>query len=151
MRKRVAQSNASTVWSRWFDFSRWMEVPVRPGLYEIRRGKMLLKVGIAQNLRKRITDHARSAQKRLLGRCPEPWSAPDQVASKQSILAKHLYFDRSIAPRYALRTEAGRVAFLAEQCEFRFRVTASSEAAREIERVLEATKVYRYQGLVIKR
>jgi hypothetical protein len=69
------------------------------------------------------------------------------VVSKGSILAKHLYFARSIAPGLDLRTEKGRGAFLAK-CWVRFEILPSRQAARRRERVLEESGNYRYCGRV---
>jgi hypothetical protein len=136
----------------WLRFDEALErAPARPGIYEIKNGQELLKVGIAANLRKRLRQHAKSSQKRLKGRMPPPWSDPQHVASKGSILAKHLYFDHAITRAYDLRSEADRVAFLKEQCWVRITMTRSKEAARHTEKSLEAAGTFRYVGTVIRR
>lgn len=68
------------------------------------------------------------------------------MKSKRSILAKHLYFDRTIAAGYDLRTEEGRASFLEERCRIRFEGASSRKAARQREMVLESSKKYRYVG-----
>ena len=138
--------------------TRWMRIdeavvkaPSRPGLYQIKMGREFLKVGISANLRKRLHQHAKSSQARLKSPLPEPWTDPNQVASKGSILAKHLYFDRQVTQVYDLCCEEHRVAFLREQCWVCFRPTRSREAARLLERELETTGKYRYVGRVVRR
>ena len=116
--------------------------------------QLLLKVGIASNLLRRLQQHARSSQSRLkssTGAEKASWQFPSEVASKSSILAKHLYFDRSITKNYDLCTEEGRRNFLENECEVRFNETNTREEARRCEQELEATKQYRYVGTVIVR
>ena len=124
-------------------------VPDACGIYEVLTNSGLaLKVGIATSLRRRLAAHARSRQSRLRLRVGGTWYNPSDVVSKQSVLAKHLYFDTEIAPEYDLTTEAGRQRFLREQCIVRFMVTPTRDDARNLERELEATGVYRYCGRV---
>lgn len=111
----------------------------------------MLKVGIAGNLRRRLWQHRRSAQSGLKFRSGDSAIEPSAVVSKRSILAKHLYFDKSIAPEYDLRTETGRQQFLEERCRVTIEFTATRAAARELEILRECTREYRYCGLVIKR
>ncbi len=123
-------------------------VPALPGLYEIYTDDgEALKVGIGVNLRKRLIQHRRSRQSRLILRAGGDWSNPADVRSTQSILAKHLYFAGSI-DGHELTTEAGRQRFLEEHCCIRFRVTASREEARALERVLEAGGTFPFHGRV---
>ena len=141
--------------SEWSSFGSALEAARRkPGLYEIRMGEVLLKVGIASNLQRRLRQHARSSQKRLkslVGSKTGKRRLPSEVASKGSILAKHLYFDRSVTRNYDLRTEDGRRSFLENQCQVRFQETGTRDEAKRRERNLEATKKYRYVGRVIAR
>jgi hypothetical protein len=122
-------------------------VPESPGLYEIhtKSGKPL-KVGIATNLRRRLMQHAKSRQSRLRLADGGSWDVPEHVQSKQSILAKHLYFDRTITSDYDLRTEEGRRNFLINECAVAYVGTSDRMAARELERKLEANRSYRYLG-----
>lgn len=130
-------------------FTSVRSAPDACGIYEVLTNTgIALKVGIATSLRRRLTAHARSRQSRLQLRVPGSWDNPSNVVSKQSVLAKHLFFDREIAPQYDLTTQDGRQRFLREQCTVRFVVTPSREAARDLERVLEATGQYRYCGPV---
>ena len=134
--------------TKWLRFS---EIPTsargQPGLYEIRYARVLLKVGIAGNLLTRLRQHSDSLQRRLKGPLSDPSTVPKDVVSKGSILAKHLYFDRSIAPGFDLRTEAGRQSFLAK-CRVRLEFLPTREVARQRERVLEQSQKYRYCGRV---
>src|SRR5262245_6793387 len=133
--------------SKRFKFSKLPIEQLRrkPGLYEVLRGRIRLKVGISGDLGKRLTQHAKSLQRKLKSVHPEPWVDPSHVRSNGSILAKHLYFDKTIAFRdYDLRTEAGRRAFLECECRVRFVTTRDRQDARKLERALEATKIYLY-------
>jgi len=125
---------------------RFDEIPASargcPGLYEIWYGRVRLKVGIAGDLAKRLRQHANSLQRRLKGPRHVPWTDSSVVLSKSSILAKHLYFDRSIEPQLDLRTEEGRRSFLAK-CHVRLEYLPTREDARQRERVLE--RRYRYR------
>lgn len=116
----------------------------RPGVYEIRCGNRLLKVGIGRDLLKRLRQHRNSSQKRLKGFTNGPWTSPSQVTSKASILAKHLYFDRSISKKHDLRTQEGRRDFLLSRCEVRVWTTTGRDEARAIEKRLQDTRKYRY-------
>lgn len=90
-------------------------VSTNPGIYEIYTNDgMALKVGIAANLKKRLLQHANSRQKSLKFSIEAENVMPSDVDSKQSILAKHLYFDSSISPKYNLTSEIGRQSFLNE-------------------------------------
>jgi hypothetical protein len=122
-------------------------VPEGPGLYDIRtKAGEYLKIGIAGNLRKRLSNHARSRQGCLKLRAGGSWTVPDDVRSKQSILAKHLYFDRSVTKSYDLTTEAGRREFLVNECIVGYESHPSRELARRKEEQFEAKNIYRYQG-----
>ncbi|WP_444914531.1 hypothetical protein [Microbulbifer sp. TRSA007] len=138
------------------------EVPTDPGYYEIYTTKgTLLKVGIAKNLKKRLMQHARSKQSALKTvhradeSCPKIFLSKD-IESKQSILAKHLFFDSKITNDYAdrgynLKTEVGRCSFLNECCRLKFTVTESREEAKINEKRLGASGKYRYVGKVVQR
>jgi len=123
-----------------------------PGYYEIWTLKgVLLKVGVAADLCKRLTQHGESLQRGLKGfNGKTSWVNPSKVRSKRSILAKHLYFDSSIAPGYDLRREADRQKFLEQDCRICFKPMVSRAAAREYERERERTACIRYVGRVIK-
>ncbi len=84
------------------------------------------------------------------GQREDGWVNPSEVRSKRSILAKHLYFDSSIAPRYNLRCEADRQKFLEQDCRIPVNPMRRA-AAREYERERERTACIRYVGRVINR
>lgn len=124
----------------------------QPSLYEIwTLTGVPLKVGIAQDLRRRLGDHRASRQKCLQLKSGGSWSRPGDVVSRQSILAKHLYFDREITRDYDLTTETGRRGFLEDCCEVRIHPTATREEARELEKQREATGLFRYTRRVRAR
>jgi len=126
--------------------------PGQPGLYEIRTlSGEKLKVGITNDLRDRLADHRASRQSGLKLRPGGDWSRPDEVDSKKSILAKHLYYDEAIAPDYDLKTETGRRAFLSEACVILVEPNSSREKARELEKQREGQGGFRYVGDVIIR
>lgn len=128
------------------------KVPAKPGIYEIYTDDgVALKVGIASNLKSRLIQHANSRQKALKFRNESANFSPGDVESKQSILAKHLYFDSSIATDFDLTSEAGRKKFLIQCCHLIVSETETRELAREIERQKEANGEYRYVGRVIQR
>jgi hypothetical protein len=120
------------------------QAPEKPGLYEIHTlDGIPLKVGISLNLRKRLTQHGESKQKYLL--CTDgDWSNPNNVTSKRSILAKHLYFHQ--ANGYDLTLENDRQRFLKNECYILFLATASREEARKLERQLEAGGRFQFVG-----
>ncbi len=125
------------------------KVPARPGVYEIyTKDGIALKVGIASNLRQRLLQHARSSQNALKFAHDKVELGPGAVTSKQSILAKHLYFDSSISSECDLESEKGRQKFLTEFCYLVVSVTKTREMARTIERGKEAKGGYRYVGRV---
>jgi hypothetical protein len=89
----------------------------RPGIYEIYTNLDIpLKVGIGKDLKKRLLQHRASRQSALKLRPGGSFDNPNDVMSKGSILAKHLYYDRSIAPDFNLTDEARRREFLISQC-----------------------------------
>ena len=110
----------------------------------------MLKVGMSGNLYRRLCDHARSPQRGLKGPA-EPWENPSQVASKRSILAKRLYFDRSITPEFDLRTQDGCRSFLETRCMVRYQVLSTEEVVLAREQEMEERGGYRYLGDVLIR
>ena len=125
-------------------------VPTEPGVYEVwLRGGRALKVGIAMSLRKRLTTHAASRASGLKLKSGGKWTCPNDVMSKQSVLTKHLFFDREYSSQYDLCSENDRRRFLVERCEIRYRTTRTREEARAIERRLEKESRYKYVGRVV--
>lgn len=138
--------------AKLIDFDKLANALDGPGIYEIwLRPNIALKVGIASSLRKRLTIHMQSLQRRLKLKRNGHWSRPDDVLSKGSILAKHLYFDGEIAPNLNLKSEGDRQVFLRKRCEIRYRETGTREAARKIEITLEQSGAYRYVDRVRRR
>ena len=118
-----------------------------PGVYEIHtRSGIALKVGIAREVRDRLKKHRASRQSGLRSVTVALVDAkvPCDVVSKSSILAKHLFFDEAIAPRYNLKTEAGRRAFLEAECYIRVEYCATRDEARRIESGRERSGGFRY-------
>ncbi|UZE15917.1 hypothetical protein LOY70_18570 [Pseudomonas sp. B21-054] len=123
-------------------------VPTTPGLYQIITDEgELLKVGISGNLRKRLLQHRQSKQSRLKLREGGDWRNPADVISKQSILAKHLYFSPPVLG-YDLQTEIGRQRYLEERCHLLITLTRTREEARDMERPKEKSGDYRFGGRV---
>ena len=127
----------------------------KPGYYEIHTKQgIALKVGIGVNIRKRLINHRASRQSALRhaqgGGIVDPNDIlnPNDVKSKSSILAKHLYFDETIAPNYNLKKQKCRRAFLIENCYIEFLETETKAIAREIEIDRENTGLFRYVGIV---
>ncbi len=126
------------------------EVPESSGIYEIHTNDGTpLKVGIAKNLRRRLTTHFVSRQSGLKAkvRGTSSWPCPSEVVSKASILAKHLYFDRAISSASCLQTENGRRSFLSSSCYIKFELLPL-ERAKDQERVREKSGTFRYFGKV---
>lgn len=131
-----------------------------PGIYEIwTKSGIGLKVGISLNILKRLKDHAAS---RASGLKKKPTSdnknlKPNDFISKKSILAKHLYFDKTIVSRsasqkvYDLTSENGRRDFLRDCCYVIFEQTTSTAEAREKEKEREESGIFRYTGDVVER
>ncbi len=133
------------------------EVPPKPGVYEIWTDcGISLKVGISKDIRKRLLQHRASRQSGLKLK-PNFEEAdrinPNNVQSKSSILAKHLYYDQTLAKKYKLdfKKENDRRKFLLENCYIIFEITETRENAREIERKCERNEQFRYIGRVIIR
>jgi len=128
------------------------KVPGKPGIYEIHTDNgTALKVGIGKNLKKRLLQHRHSMQSRLKLIPGGSWRTPSDVVSKGSILAKHLFFDRTITKEFDLETEVGRQKFLVKNCYILFQVTETKDEARRLERELEDLGVYLYVGRVVSR
>lgn len=120
-----------------------------PGLYQIHTFDGIpLKVGIAANLRHRLTQHARSLQGKLKPIADVTVSEPGHLRSKQSILAKHLYFDRALTENYDLETEVGRQNLLAHETYLLVTYTPTRDEALRLEKIAEASNIWRYQGRV---
>lgn len=133
-------------------FSQVDQLLNKSGVYQIFTDDGIpLKVGIAAKLRARLRQHASSSQKYLKFKHEGAEIRPSDVRSTRSILAKHLYFDSSIAPAYDLTKEEDRCKFLQAECYLMITYTDSRETARELERLFEAKKIFRYQGRVVKR
>jgi len=125
-------------------------VSAKPGIYKISTDTgILLKVGIGGNLLRRLRQHRASRDSGLKLKPNGKWSDPDDVQSKASILAKHLYFDRTIAPDLDLTQEINRGKFLLERCNITFEFTSDRLAARELEKDCEHG--CRYVGRVRQR
>jgi len=126
--------------------------PAKSGIYEIHTDEGIpLKIGIGKDIRKRLLQHRASKQQRLRLKVRGNRENPNDVESKQSILAKHLYYDRSIATNYDLTTEEGRQAFLLDKCHIVFEITSTRAYAQELELALEHPKNFRYVGRVLIR
>lgn len=122
-----------------------VEVPARPGIYEIHTDTGIpLKVGIGGDLRKRLLQHRASRDSCLRLRPGGIRCNPNDVVSKGSILAKHLYYDRSITADYNLQMQADRRRYLIENCFIVFKLTETKEAARALEKVRENSGLFRY-------
>lgn len=127
-------------------------VLARPGIYEIHTDSGIpLKVGIGGNIQKRLLQHRASRQARLKLKAGGQCSNPSDMQSKESILAKHLYYDTTVTTDFDLTLEAGRTAFLEEKCHIIFQTTSSRAEARELERKKENGGCFRYIGRVCKR
>lgn len=111
----------------------------------------MLKVGIATDLKQRLRDHGQSRQSGLKTIDTSQAMEPHNVRSKKSILAKHLWFDKTITKKYDLTTEFGRQEFLENECYIIVKSTSTREEARALEMIFENTGKYRYVGLVIWR
>ncbi len=116
------------------------------GIYEIWTiSEIPLKVGISNNLRKRLKQHAASRDSGLKGLGCNP-TQPAHLISKASILAKHLYFDSALTVTgdYDLSTEIGRKTYLSEKCYIKFCVMKKRDDARALEKQLEKSDKFRY-------
>jgi excinuclease UvrABC nuclease subunit len=132
-------------------FSDLNPVKHSPGIYQISTNSgMLLKIGISKDIRNRLYQHGISKQSRLKTIDIAFPVEPSNVKSQQSILAKHLFFDRRMAFAYNLdlKTEAGRTEFLADHCVIEFFHTSTREEALELEKKIEKENNHRYIGKV---
>lgn len=126
--------------------------PGHAGVYEVHTvDGIALKVGVAGDLRERLKQHRESRDSGLKLRPGGSFGDPNDVESKKSILAKHLYFDFAIAPDYDLQSQIGRRAFLIEKCLVRIRFTATRQEAVQLESALEKSGRFRYVKTVIVR
>lgn len=120
-------------------------VPENTGLYEIHMNMGIsLKVGISVNLQDRLLQHRASRQSCLRLKNGGDRNNPNDVTSKGSILAKHLYYDQSLTNEYDLTSEEDRRRFLDEKCYIIFETTKTKRAARTIERKREQAGKFRY-------
>ena len=127
-----------------------LKAPSCSGIYELFTDDGIpLKVGISTNLKRRLLQHRNSKQNKLKLNPGGNRSNPDDVVSKGSILAKHLYYDSSITSEYNLETEQGRREFLEHKCYILLESTETKEVARKKEQVLEDSRIYRYVGKVV--
>ena len=124
----------------------------KPGIYEIHTDTgIALKVGIGSHLRERLLQHRASRDSALKLKEGGTRENPNDVESKGSILAKHLYYDESITRSFDMKTQAGCRAFLEQLCYIVFDVTDSLSAADEEEKRRERSGSFRYLGSVVKR
>lgn len=118
------------------------------GLYEIYTNDNIhLKVGISNNLKRRLKQHRNSRQNSLKIKNVDLPILPNNMESKQSILAKHLYFDKNITKKYNLINEEERQQFLENECYIVITETSSKEDARTIE-IQKEKENFRYIGIV---
>jgi len=99
----------------------------------------------------RLNKHRASLDSCLLLKTGGTRDNPDDVQSKGSILAKHLYYDSSIASGYDLKSEIGRRNVLLHECHILFWVTGTLQEAREIEKKREREGRFRHVDRVVKR
>lgn len=138
--------------SRRVAFAAVAQVDARPGVYEIHtKNGMPLKVGISINIQERLTQHAHSYQSCLRLKPRGNWRNPRDVRSNGSILAKHLYFDRSLSAKYDFRFEHDRRHFLNNECDLFIRFTRGIVSAKRIEEEREQSGIFRYVGLAKRR
>lgn len=132
-----------------FCFEQLDEISSDSGLYQIFTFEGVpLKVGIAKNLRKRLKQHFQSKQSRLKVMTEGEVSEPSHLQSKQSILAKHLYFDTALTKAFNLKSEQGRHDFLKQETYLLITVTSNIEEARRLEKIAESSDMWRYKGRV---
>ncbi|MBI4244098.1 MAG: hypothetical protein HY606_08420 [Planctomycetes bacterium] len=123
-----------------------------PGIYEIYTNSGIpLKVGIGKNIKERLLQHRSSRQSALKLKPGGCFDNPNDVKSKKSILAKHLYYDESITDDFDLKSESGRRAFLASVCCIDFKYTGTKADARQLETIRQREVSWRYIGKVEKR
>lgn len=140
------RSLAKPLEGEFVPFTNVESIPEATGIYQIwTKEGGALKVGIASNLRKRLRQHRKSRQPKLVGDDPV---LPAAWRSKSSILAKHLFFDRSLDTAYDLSIQQGRQRYLDEKCVITYYVTGSRDEARRLEKELERTGQFAYCGEV---
>ena len=133
------------------------KIPERLGIYAIHtKSGRALKVGIGKNLQARLLRHRASLDSALTSKGRHNRANPDNVVSKGSILAKHLYYDESVTRCYDLKTQSGRRNYLEERCRIRFWAPRNPgsdlmKKLRGLERRLEEVGHFRYVGKVRKR
>ena len=128
------------------------EIPAAPGIYEIwTHSGMRLKVGISFNLKNRLSDHkaSRDSGLKFSADCDTNDPKPGDVRSRKSVLAKHLYFDKTLTTDGDLTTEQKRRDFLLNSCYITFKEMPSRADARRIEKEIENQA--RYFGAVVSR
>jgi hypothetical protein len=130
-------------------FERLCEIQNEPGLYQIHTfDGVPLKVGIAKNLHRRLNQHFKSLQRRLKPKTTGEINHPSHLISKQSILAKHMFFDNTLTTDYDLKTESGRHEFLKQETYLLITYTPDREEAKRIEEIAEGSNIWRYKGRV---
>jgi hypothetical protein len=130
-------------------FDRLDDIENTSGLYQIfTLDGLPLKVGIAKNLRSRLNQHLKSSQKRLRPSNDGEVLEPSHLQSKQSILAKHLYFDSSLTHNNDLKTESGRRNFLTKETYLLITYTHDRKEAERLEKIAERADMWRYKGRV---
>src|SRR5437660_370392 len=110
-------------------FNQLSRVPKTAGYYEIYgQDGVPLKCGIAKDLRNRLAKHRSSHSNGLQWAVGcGPCDHPDHAKSKRSILTKHLYFDRTLAPTFDFTVQSERRRFLLDCCFIRFVETAGEK------------------------
>jgi hypothetical protein len=122
------------------------------GIYEIHTDNGIpLKVGISVNIKNRLRQHRDSYDRYLKLKPSGNRDNPNDVKSKRSILAKHLYYDESLSDEYNLKHEDGRQKFLENRCHIKFKTTRTKANARSLEKLRENCGCFRYTGKVVKR
>lgn len=128
------------------------EVLEKSGIYEIYTNSGVpLKVGIGNDMRRRLLQHRASRQSALKLKPGGNRTNPNDVESKQSILAKHLYYDESLTHEFDLKSEVGRQAFLSSNCYILFEYIDSRDKAKQLEALKERQVLWRYIGKVVKQ
>lgn len=75
-------------------------------------------------------------------------SEPSHLQAKQSILAKHLYFDTALTNAFNLKSEQGRQDFLKDETYLLITATSNIDEARRLEKIAESSDMWRYKGRV---
>jgi hypothetical protein len=104
-------------------------VPAKPGLYKIYRNDgMPLKVGISENLRRRLMSNHRLSN------------------THNSTLACHMELDESLAPNYNFAQRSERRKFLENECYILWEVIEDKKTLKQREQELEKAGKFRYTG-----